>query len=87
MMRFSSHVLGSAVVVMVGLAAWAAKASVYSAAVLPDGPVAYYELSETSGTTAVNTGTGLSLLDGSTVRDRPRSQRIVATEGGRGPRN
>lgn len=41
----------------------AAAASLYSDAVLADGPIAYYRLGETSGG-AVNSGTGGSALDG-----------------------
>jgi hypothetical protein len=39
-------------------------ASIYETAVLADGPVAYYRLGETSGSTAVNSSTNGAALDG-----------------------
>ena len=44
-----------------------AVASPYSDAVLADGPIAYYRLNETAGTTAANGGTAGALLDGTFI--------------------
>ena len=46
-------------------------AGTYSSAVLADGPVGYYRLNETTGTTAANSGSAGSAIDGNYIIHTP----------------
>lgn len=60
-MKIPNRAVAGAVCLVVGLAASTVQAGPYSDAVLADGPIAYYRLEETAGTTAANIGSGAGI--------------------------
>lgn len=63
---FGANIAGIGLALSISIAP-ASAASLYSAAVLADGPVAYYRLGETSGSVAVNSSAAGAALDGAYV--------------------
>jgi len=76
---------GLAVVMLFSIPASFCAAAPYSDAVLANNPVLYWQLNETSGTTAVNTGTGLAPLNGTYVNIPGNGTTNVSNYGQAGP--